>query len=148
MKKIINGKLYDTDTARLIGTWDNGESSLNCVEEGLYRKKTGEFFLHGIGGANTKYAESLGSNSWCGSEKIIPLPYDEAQQWAEEHLTSDEYEAIFGEVEESEDRMTVTLSLSVATVEKAKRAAAQRGISLSAYVESMILAGLDAQQTP
>ena len=27
MKKIINGRLYDTETAKLIGSWSNGFSS-------------------------------------------------------------------------------------------------------------------------
>ena len=48
MKKIINGKVYDTDTAKLIGSWDNGiYGDLDSVSEDLYRKRTGEFFIFG-----------------------------------------------------------------------------------------------------
>lgn len=32
--------------------------------------------------------------------KIIPLSIEEAKEWAEENLSGDEYEYIFGEVEE------------------------------------------------
>lgn len=102
MKKIINGKKYDTDTASCVGSWDNGYgySEFGYFSEALYRKKTGEFFLHGKGGAASKYAKSCGENSWSGGEEILPLTEDEAKKWAEGHLEADEYEQIFGEVAE------------------------------------------------
>lgn len=140
MKKIINGKVYDTGTAELVGEWSNGyyANDFSYCSEDLYRKRTGEFFLHGDGGAMSKYAVSNGNNSWGGGEKIIPLTYEAAQKWAEEHLSGEKYEAIFGEIVEDESRTTLTLSLSSATVERAKRTAAQKGISLSALIESLI----------
>lgn len=101
MKKIINGKKYDTDTAKEIGYWNNGllYSDFCYIEETLYKKKTGEFFLYGIGGVMTKYAVNNGNNSMSG-KAIIPLTEDEAKKWAEDHLTVGEYEEVFGEVEE------------------------------------------------
>ncbi len=140
MKKIINGKVYDTDKAERVGEWDNGkwdDRLYRCCED-LYRKRTGEFFLHGYGGPGSKYAVSCGNNSWSGSEKIIPLSYEAAQKWAEEHLNGDEYESIFGEVTEDDSRITLTLSMSASSVERAKRAASQKGSSLSAYFEELI----------
>jgi hypothetical protein len=68
--------------------------------ETLYRKKTGEFFLYGEGGPMTKYAVAEGSNSWRGGSRIMPLSFHEAREWAEEHLSGEEYEAIFGKVVE------------------------------------------------
>ena len=58
MKKIIDNKVYDTNTATLIGSKDNGISpaSFAYCRESLYRKRTGEYFKHGEGGANSKYA--------------------------------------------------------------------------------------------
>lgn len=102
MKKIIGGKKYDTETAKEVGKYWNGlsYSDFGHVEEILYKKKTGEFFLHGMGGANTKYSQSCGQNCWCDGSAIIPMTESEARKWAEEHLDCDEYEAIFGEVEE------------------------------------------------
>lgn len=102
MKKIINGKKYDTETAQMVGVWDNNlmYNNFSYCAELLYRKHTGEFFLHGKGGAMSKYAVSCGDNSWRGGEKIIPLSEDEACKWAEEHLDWNEYEEIFGEVSE------------------------------------------------
>lgn len=139
MKKIINGKIYDTNSAERVGDWDNGRNGdfSYCSEE-LYRKRTGEFFLYGEGGAQSKYSKSCGNNSWSGSEMIIPLSYEAAKKWAEEHLNGDAYESIFGEVEEDDSHTRLTLSVSASAVERAKRSAAQAGLSLSAYIESLI----------
>ena len=101
MKKIINGRMYNTDTAELVGEWDNGHSytDFNYCKEALYRKKTGEYFLHGKGGARSRWCE-WGGNCVCDGEGIIPLTITMAKEWAECNLSADEYEEIFGEVEE------------------------------------------------
>jgi hypothetical protein len=101
MKKIINGKKYDTDSANCVGDWANGygHGDFQYAEERLYRKRTGEFFLHGEGGAMSNYAESYGNERY-GGKKIIPLSENEAKKWAENHLDGDEYEKIFGSVDE------------------------------------------------
>ncbi len=139
MKKIINNKVYDTNKATEIGTWESGRwGDLDHVAETLYQKRTGEFFLHGEGGAQTKYAVSVGQGNWSGSEQIIPLAWENAREWAESHLEAEAYEKAFGEVAEDESRTTVTLSLSAGAIETAKRAAAQAGVSLSAYIEALI----------
>lgn len=140
MKKIINGKVYDTETAKELGEWANtyNTSDFGYVIETLYKKKTGEFFLYGKGGAKTQYAEPDGSNWWRAGDRIMPLSFAEARKWAEEHFTADEYEAIFGAVAEDESRMQVCYSLSTATVETIKRRAAERGISASAYIDFLI----------
>lgn len=140
MKKIINGKVYDTETAKILGTWSSPVfvTDFSYYTETLHQKRTGEFFLFGEGGPMSKYAMSCGDGNWSGGSKIIPLTWEAAREWAEEHLTADEYEEIFGAVAEDDSRTVVTMSLSVGTLEKAKRAAAQAGMSLSAYVESLI----------
>lgn len=100
MKKIINGRKYDTTTATEIGSWDNGLYLDFCYcAETLYRKKTGEFFIHGEGGPSSKYC-SYDGNMCKSGENIVPLTESDAREWVERHLTADEYEAIFGEVEE------------------------------------------------
>ena len=100
MKKIINGKKYDTETAKCLAEWGNNVSGFSYCYEELYKKKTGEFFLYGNGGAMSKYSRSCGDNSWCGGEDITPLTEAEARKWTEKHADADEYEEIFGEVEE------------------------------------------------
>lgn len=140
MKKIINGKKYDTDTAERIGYWENipDVRDFSQYSEDLYRKKTGEFFLHGEGGPMTKYARSRGQNEWSGGEEIIPLSYESARKWAEEKLDADDYEKVFGEVAEDESRKAVTLSLAADTAETLRREAAKKGVSMSALVEELI----------
>lgn len=98
MKRIIKGKKYNTETAKLIDFYGDGEGFTRWKEY-LYRKKTGEFFLHGMGGPLTWYAEHRGSESW-GSELIIPLSLEEARKWMEKYSEVDLYEEVFGEVEE------------------------------------------------
>lgn len=100
MKKIIHGKKYDTETARKLAGYWNGLSSTDfrCMSEILYRKRNGEYFLYGKGGALTKYGERIG-NSRCEGENIVPLTEDEAKAWVEEYANP-LYEGIFGEVQE------------------------------------------------
>ena len=143
MKKILFGKVYDTDKAALIGEWQNGGRGTTYISETLYRKRTGEFFIHCQGGAMTKYAQAVSPDRWSGGSKIIPLAWEAAQEWAEEHLTAEEYEAAFGPVPEDDSRMTVALSLSTSAVERAKRAAAQQGMNLSKYVEALLEGGAE-----
>ena len=140
MKKIINRKLYDTTTAEKVGSWSNNRSyrDFSWCEEELYRKKTGEFFLHGEGGPMSPYARSIDSNSWSGDERIIPMTYEEARDWAERKLTADEYEAIFGEVAEDDSTVDFNARLSASTIEKLRRAASRTGKSQAQLLTELI----------
>lgn len=139
MKKIINGKLYNTDTAKRLGEWVNDiTDNLNWVSETLYQKQRGEFFLHGEGGPRSKYAESIGQGNWSSGEKIIPLSYDAAQEWAEEYLDANAYQAAFGPVEEDDSTVRRLISMPASVEERIKREAAQAGMSFSAYIVSKL----------
>ena len=98
MKKIIDGRLYNTDTAREIDSWDNGfgATDFKHCSETLYKKKNGEYFLYGSGGAMSIYSESCGNNEWTGGSTIIPLTETKAKKWAETKLSADEYIEEFG----------------------------------------------------
>ena len=102
MKKIINGKKYDTETATVVAEWSNGRNygDLYRCYETLYRKQTGEFFLYGEGGAFSEYSRRTGSNEWSSGSEIIPLSEGDASEWLAEHADGDKYEEIFGAVEE------------------------------------------------
>ena len=51
MKKIINERMYNTETATEIDWQENtaNRGDYSYYREYLYRKKTGEFFLYGYG---------------------------------------------------------------------------------------------------
>ena len=145
MKKIINGRMYDTDTARYV--WghvhqsDPGEDpdDIYCFEEDLDCKRNTESFLHGIGGSGTPYARSVGNNNWAGGEKIVPLTYEEAKEWASKNmLDPSEYMREFGPVPEDSQRITIAISIPGHTAEKAKRLAAANGTTVSALIARMI----------
>ena len=135
MKKIINGKMYNTETATKLGAWDSGDvGSLYYAEETLYQKRTGEFFLFGDGGPGTRYAKRVGNSTWCGGEMIIPLTYQEAADWAEKHLDADKYQEIFGPVSEDGDDESISARIPAALAAEARREAAKRGISMTAFL--------------
>lgn len=139
MKKIINGRRYDTDTAKELAKAyaPCAVNDFNYWEETLYRKNTGEYFLHGVGNANSRYAERT-AGGWCGGSKLIPLTIEAAQEWAEQNLDGDEYEQIFGAIEESSEKRAVTFSLSKAMIEKIARLAAEKGISKSDVIAHLL----------
>ena len=141
MKRIINQKRYNTEKAEKVGEYWNGlsKSDFGHITETLYRKRTGEFFLHGVGGANTKYAKAVGTNCWQGDERLMPLEFETARKWAEKHLDADQYEEIFGAVTEDDSRKVVTLSLTMTAIEKLKKATSKLGMTQSDIVDMLIM---------
>lgn len=100
MRKVIGGRLYDTDKAKFLGyAGYSHPGDFSYWIEHLYRKKTGEFFLHCIGGPMSRYARRTGLDEWTGGEEIRPLSLKEAREWAEENLNADEYKQAFGAIE-------------------------------------------------
>lgn len=143
MKKIINGKRYDTDKAELIGLASYGAvGDFHHWKEELYRKRTGEFFLYGVGGAASKYAERIELNTWSGGEAITPLTYDEAKEWVEKYLDADTYEELFGVVEDL-SKTVITLSVPMAVADMLRREAAKTGKSISEIASNLIMAELN-----
>ena len=96
MKRVINGKRYDTDTATRIAEYSYlYPSDFRYIDEALYIKRTGEYFLAGKGGAMSKYSKPCGDNSYSGGSDIFPLSDAMAREWVETHA-NDQYEEIFG----------------------------------------------------
>lgn len=141
MKKIIKGKVYDTETAKKVGEYEPipNTSDFHWYCETLYQKKTGEFFLHGEGNAASMYSKSCGQNEWCGGEKIFQLTFAEAQKWAEERLDGDEYCEIFGEPDEEAEDVLLGIRVSASAAAKLKRIAAENGVTQSALLNKWIL---------
>ena len=81
MNKIINGRRYDTQTATYICiAVYSGNKYVT-----LYQKKNGEFFEH---------------HEFNGREWIEPVDESDAKRFAEEQMTGDGYEKVFGKVDE------------------------------------------------
>lgn len=101
MKKIINGKMYNTETATFVCNYWNGLSyfDFRYVTEDLYRKKTGEYFIKYNGGALSKYAESYGDGR-CEGAGIKPVSREFAMRFVNRNATPEVYIKEFGEVEE------------------------------------------------
>lgn len=101
MKKIINGRMYNTDTAQSLASFESGRpGSFENYYEVLFRKKNGEFFLYGEGSCLTKYAVQIDSNNVSGGSAIEPMSEYEARVWMEENASAEEYIEVFGEPEE------------------------------------------------
>lgn len=101
MKKIINGKAYNTETAKHLATFSHGRiSDFDSVYEELYQTKNGTFFLHYEGGPKSKYSEVVGQNEWSGGEGLRLVDEDEAKAFIEKYGDVETYLEVFGEVEE------------------------------------------------
>ena len=114
MKKIINGALYNTETAQEIGCIEPAgynTNNFNYFCETLYRTKSGKYFLHGEGHGNSKYGEWNGNTGGWG-EQIFPLSPDMARQWAKTNLTDSEYIEAFVGTETNSD-IKIPLNISV-----------------------------------
>ena len=110
MKKTIGGSKYDTDTAKMVGSNAYGQvGDFSHWEEELYKTKSGKFFLHGEGGANSRYGVWEGNEGSYG-EKIMPMSEEEAKKWTESALDGDEYENIFGDVEEDTAQISAIIT--------------------------------------
>lgn len=138
MKKIIKGKLYDTETAKEVAKAEHGfPGDIDRLVETLYRKRTGEFFLHAKGGPATWAAKRFGKHDRMAGEEIVPMTYDEASKWGEENLDPDDYQELFGEV--SEDGESALHSpISASSKAKLEREAARRGMTQRALLEELI----------
>lgn len=139
MKKIINGAKYDTNTAKCIGQWDNSlpTNDFGYCSEDLYRTKSGKYFLHGEGGANSRYGEWHGNTGGAG-EQIRPMSREDAQEWAEEHLDGDVYEAIFGEVSENGEKEPLNILINPALKAKLWELAENKKTTINAFVEEAL----------
>jgi len=140
MNKVINGKGYNTETARELAIYENGypRNDFKFYEETLYIKKTGEYFLYGEGGGNSKYGEWHGNSGGPG-EAITPLTLKEAKEWAEQ-LDGDEYEKIFGAVEEETDKAVnepqqqISVILPLSVLEALRKRKDKSGINVSSLI--------------
>lgn len=110
MKRVILGKVYDTSSAKLVGTWVNDSPVPDDVQVQLFRKKTGEYFLYRVYGT--------------GTQEIAPVSFQSADDWAVGHLEGDEYESEFGKPADDDAQVVVSYRISAwakAAIDRASR---------------------------
>lgn len=145
MKKVINGTLCDTNTAKLLGeTSYSNRRDFHYWSEELYITKSGKYFLYGEGGPASRYAKTIGQNEWSGGEAIQLLDRDAAMEWAEEHLTGDEYIAAFGNPED-DSTVQICVTVPVAVKNRMEELRATVGLTFGEIVEAAVM-GYDKEK--
>jgi hypothetical protein len=101
MKRIIDGKRYNTDTATEIADVSPSgfyRGDFRYEDTKLYRTPKGRWFLSGEGGPMSRWAQSAGLNSYCGGAGLHVLDDDEARALLEQHGETEAIETYFGAV--------------------------------------------------
>ncbi len=103
MKKIIGGKVYNTETATHIGTNSTHlhRGDFAYEDEDLYVTKKGAFFLQGEGGPMSRWSQPCGSNGCTGGSGIQALGTSEALEWCEQNDVDPEVIAEHFKIEEA-----------------------------------------------
>lgn len=130
MKKIIQGKKYDTETATLVAACQNlsDETNIDYQHKALYKKRTGEYFVAVTG--CERYRDRL--------SEVIPVSYDEARSFAERWMDADEWEREFGEVSEDDGDVAVTVRVPASAKTALDRECSKTGESRSAIVARLL----------
>lgn len=139
MEEIINGRMYDTETAQKKGTWANtwNDNDYSQVIETLYQKKNGEYFLECIGGPNSTYGDYCRGQNW-GRTFLKPISSDDAIQWAKNKLSTDEYEALLDKISEGSELKTMSVQLTTANWNKLHQLAEDQETSVSELISKAI----------
>jgi hypothetical protein len=103
MIRIVNGKRYNTETAKLLCNISSGgfsRSDFSYDNTDLYVTKNGNFFLAGEGGARSRWAQSYGQNGSQGGSGLRPIDKNDARSLLEQYGVAAQVEEHF-DVEEA-----------------------------------------------
>jgi len=121
MKRVIKGKRYDTDKAKLIGEHVAGEpGQTEHTRESLYKKRGGEYFVW-VQGPYTLDA-------------IVPLTHKEAEAWVMDNMGMALY---YGEFK-SEGLKTINVSIPLSVIRKLDVIANTMNLSRGKVIEDLI----------
>lgn len=113
MRKVINGRTYNTETSKLIG----GDSIHR-----LYKNTKGAYFL---------YLEQL--------KQISPLSDEEAQTWAKKHLNIDLLEPAEESTSDLVNRERVNFTIDNKVIANMRKYSEQTGIPMGRMVDKAIM---------
>src|ERR1700676_3349402 len=99
MRKVIDGKSYNTSTAERVCCVSDGKQYLSDrdfyhEETDLYRTNSGSWFIAGHGGAASRWRTRLG-DSWCAGKGIELLTEAEAKSMLEKFADAEVFEKYF-----------------------------------------------------
>ncbi len=96
MKKIINGKLFDTETANVVcEIFENAVNDFRHIDCALYcTPRSKQFFLAGSGGPMTIFSRRDGSGI-TGGEGLVPISEDNARRYAEKYASVETIKKFF-----------------------------------------------------
>lgn len=101
MKQVVNGRIYNTETATMITTIDtDNRRDVEWERTSLYRTAKGSFFLEGEGGPMSRWGcKDSGGDARIGGSGLRPLDAAEALAFAEAAYTdADTIAEYFGDL--------------------------------------------------
>lgn len=142
----IRNRLYNTETAKMIGKWeinDKGKEDSQFAQETLFRKKTGEYFLLCEGGADSVHSSRDKDGRKIKGEFIQLISFDEAKQWMEKHL---DFEKLITDnnnkkLYQKNKEIPISLKLSKEVHTKLQNYRSQFGISYRDILSILIMDG-------
>ncbi|QDZ26599.1 hypothetical protein [Noviherbaspirillum sp. UKPF54] len=104
MKRVVDGKTYDTETASEICQLpcNAHAGDFRWHETYLFQTKNGRFFLAGCGGPLTMWAKSVEGNGKTSGSGLRPISPEEARLHMEEaECSTEEFDEVGLAVEEA-----------------------------------------------
>lgn len=146
MKRVVEGKTYDTDTAKVVAK-DTYEGDDAEVVEWLYVTTGGAFFVLEEKSYLADHQDSMGQ--WLDSKgrvpqtkhRIMPLDADDAREWLNNAIQAEVLDqTVFvvpdeATAEDQEGRtVTFTLRIPEQMRDKLQKSAKAKGVSMNAYL--------------
>lgn len=135
---------FNTKTATKILSWQEGkESDGTWIINTLYRNRTGTYFLHSKGGANSAYAQRTPYTTAKPGENIVSLSYEDRRGIVRKHADCEALELI--KKLDGEDRERVSspaskhIRLSSEAAEKLEKLARRYRTTQSAIIDQLIV---------
>jgi hypothetical protein len=144
MKRIIAGRTYDTETARLITEYSHGyPGDTSYYRERLYSTPRNAFYLTCHGGVRSHYAYGYRDGQLRAGDDIIPLTDEEVLRWLEDHERTQEIEDLFGKQPDAgEATAVICFRVSPEVKGRVVQTAAKSGHDVQSWLEMVVAEAL------